>query len=89
MSGDANALCAFTVVVDGSGTPRVLGPGPIDGLVTYRDATDLDIRRAVLELAADYQARTAAEWVVGLLTAEPAPVSDRVSAALAKYRKGD
>ena len=89
VTNDANALCAFTVVVDGDGVPRIFGQG-VEGVKPFREPTALDIRRAVLELASDYQARAAADYVVESLAATAAPdVSERVQAALDKATESD
>lgn len=89
-----NAVCAFTVVIDGDGIPRVFGAG-VQGVIPLREPTALDIRRSVLELAADYQARAAAEYVIdslqqsGFLPTAEIAVSERVQAALDKSSKTD
>ncbi len=89
-----NALCAFTVVVDGDGVPRLYGQG-IEGVRPYREPTALDIRRALLELVSDYNAQAAAQYVVdelkksGVVPAEEPSVSERVSAALAASVESD
>lgn len=89
-----NALCAFTVVVDGDGVPRIFGQG-IEGVRPFRDPTALDIRRALLELVSDYNAQAAAQYVAdelkkaGVFPAEEPSVSERVSAALAASVESD
>lgn len=86
----ANALCVFTIVVDGNGVPAIFGGNNVEGVRPFRDPTQLDIRRALLELVSDYQARAAAEYVVGALQpAEEPSVSERVSAALAEHEQSD
>jgi hypothetical protein len=79
---DANVLCHFTVVVGGDGTPQVYESVP-EGTKPFRTATMLDIRRALLEIAADLQARSSAEYVAQILSAPVESVPDRVSEALA------
>lgn len=87
-NASANALCVFSVVVDGNGVPHVVGQG-IEGVRPYREPTFLDIRRALMELAADYQARAIGDGVLarfieeGIIRSVEPTVADRVSDALA------
>jgi len=89
-----NVLCVFTIVVDGDGVPRVHG-ATVEGARPYREATELDVRRALLELVADFSARASAEYVTqallesGVIAVPEPSVSERVSAALADAAESD
>ena len=86
-----NALCAFTVVVDGDGSPRIFRMG-IEGVIAFREPTQDDVFRALLQLNSQYQAKLVADQVAeSMIAALPGgpEMEERVSAALADTQASD
>lgn len=80
-----NVVTAFTVVIDATGKPNVIAPQLPEDIVPAREATLMDIRRAVLELSADIAAQAAAQYVLenSLGQQDGSDIGARVGAALA------
>lgn len=88
MSSDSNekpnAICVFTIVIGADGVPGVYKYEG-DTVRPLRDPSNLDIRRAVLELSADYAAVAAAEHLMAAIEKASDNVSDRLQSALDGY----
>lgn len=76
---------AFTVVVPEVGVPyAVLGTGPVE---IAREPQMADVRSACQEIASDYVAQAAAQYVMQLVGSQPPAPQKRVREALSKRAK--
>lgn len=87
MSDEAIPTTAFLIVVPHTGVPYAVNEIPKEPLEVMRAADMADMRRACLEVAADLNARTAAQYVVEALKVMPEAPASKVRSALERRKR--
>lgn len=79
-------ITGYSILIEDDGTPSIRLEVP-HGVEAARQPTLRDLRRSVLEIGADLDARAAADWVLQKTAPVQENPAERVAAALQRSRE--